>query len=214
MTIQATDIINSVRRRLRQTTQSLSNWQDDDLMVYLNSAVRQVARETRCHRTFRKYSGNGGSKYPLPGDLITADKVTGPGGVIPWITVSDTVAGSGIDGEFAELIMQGPVGCIVRGDSLYILPSLADGDIRYLHYVGYPATDLTSSSASYEMPMTTFDALVYRTCADCCTELGQTQKIGIFEQKYATELEKVMSAEASRQFPGPNKLRRPRLPRR
>lgn len=211
MTIQTAEIIKLARAHLRQRKESQSNWDNADLMVFINSAVRQIVRDAHTVRLSREYTGTGEKQYPLPGDLVKPEKLTGPAGVTPWLTIESAVSASRT--ELFDLYT-GPAGALIKGDFLYILPSLQEGAKRFLHYIGYPPNDLSSPVSAYDIPRTLLDVIAFRVTSDCYREISNTAKADFFEAKYAAEKVAVESQERQRQHPGPNVIARPRIPRR
>lgn len=210
MTIQVTEIIENVRRRIRQPLEAQSNWNDEDLFAYINAAIRDIVRSTRSYRTYAEYTGNGNRRFPLPSNLLTIEAVLGPGGQVPAINISDAVAGRNM--ELYELDYRGPHGYIVKGDYIYFLPSLPTGSVRYVHYVGYP-DKITSTGSSVDLPLHMLNAIVFKTAADLMTEIGNMTMADRMEAKFSAELPQIANQEVNRQYPS-NRLRRPLRPRR
>ena len=208
MTIQASDIIQSVRQRLRQKTEAESNWDDSDILIYLSDAIEEVCRDTECFRTWVKYVANGTSKFPLPSNLIKPiGEPTSTQGPVPWLTATDINPGNELP---LDLLLIAPnFGAKILGEFIYFLP--APTDPRYLHYYGWPDIPITDPSDSIPLPRTVRMPLIYSTCFHMASEVGKADRAPTFWTLYQDALVKAASAAAATQKAGPNQVRRPKM---
>lgn len=207
MTIEASDIITSVRRRLRQTVAARSNWTDSQLLTYMNDVVEEVCRATDCYRTYAKYESDGGTRYPLPSNMIRPINVTSPDGEVPWLTLTDVNPGAALPIE--NLFITGVYGAKILGEFIYFLPAPASA--RFLHYYGYPPVSPDTPEASFDLPKNVRMAIIYGTMAEALTEIEKYDKAALFGQKYQAEIESAKENENAKQKAGPMRIKRPRI---
>lgn len=205
MTIAASKLIQHARRRLRQPEEAGSSLGDADILIYVNSAILTVSRDTKFYRRVETYTGDGTNEYPLPAGCLFIEKVTADGVDVQFVTLNDLQPSNN---DPVDEINNAEAGAIVRNNSIFF-PRLADGATRYLHYVGVPPEVTDKDHGVIDAPPHYLNLFVFRVCADWALELDLTAKASAYEQKYAYEVRRLAGAEAKRQRPGPNVLRAP-----
>lgn len=186
------DILVSVRRRLRQTQEATSNWQNVDLLTYVNDRRATIADSVGANRKTVTMGGSSSGSYALPGDLLRIESATFNGETL--LPVSLIEADFNDDGWAT-----GQTGYTIQGNTFYMTPRTVSGEVR-LNYIAYPAR-VESDQASLDLPNTMLNCLVFGVVADCYLELGNMDRGNYWESRFIQELDRQKRRERLRQHP-------------
>ena len=204
--IQVQNIIDLVRRNIRQTDEDNSNWTNLDLIDYLNQSLELLPNSIGLERKVYRFDADGSGKYPLPSDLVTIESVQKGGYTVvsvPFsnLEITDYDAGLSRGMQYEQYA--------IYGNDIWIAPTTTQEII--ILYRGKPPR-VANVEANLEASPILLMPLVYRIAADCMYEVKDFDTAGVLEQKFQTATAQAESAEWDKQLPTDMQVKLPRQP--
>lgn len=203
MTIYVSDILVSLRRRIRQPDQDNSNWTNLELLPYLNDFLNAESERIGINARVAAYTGTGGPGYPLPPRCRRVTHVKLNGYEMPRVLVPEMVS---VDPD--TLWSYGSYGWLIYGDSIYFLPSLSPQNVASVYYEENPA-EILSAEATIEVPELYRMPIVHYMARECFAEIKDGDRAGREDELYQRTMRRARQTETERQF---SDIDSPRIP--
>jgi hypothetical protein len=201
MSIRVEDVLKRARLILRQPDKNNSNWTNDDLLVFLNSALDTLPQSLRMKRKTIEIQGTGSGKYPLPSDCLIVERVERnlwDMEFVPFGALNVVDFDAGITRGNGYIYS-------VHDDELWVSPSLNTN--AFLHYQAI-IPDVVSDDGVIDAAVVVRQPLVYSIVADALTQIGDPMA-ATYQGKFFEAVKQAEATELLRQLPINSKVQTP-----